>query len=858
MRISAITPKFFGKYKHDQSLKLQDSSMIVVYGQNETGKSTFVDCAVTLLSAKYDSSLLSAYGEPGTVLSGEVSLTENGEALNISFKPEAKIPERTTEVKRVAKPAKSDLWKKIQNLESGIIRNLYRVNSIEIADGEKTKEKLKQYELGDKRGVSIPGKIDAYRTRLRKYEHAIEEYRVKILELNSTKSEVTRTSDDYRKIKSRIDEIEKAISDCRNELSKVHAKLAGIGFCRGSKTVADEAQSAKKALTNCEKEGVLVPREFAQYATLISEIIRSVGSLDSDLGESEKREATSSLRELEEAIESESLALTGRKDFMQSHSNLFNQEYLSDILQKIRNEIAQRDALLDSVNLSTLQDKQTELDIAVQQAEIEKENWSKFSDNRTAQQFSVSSDAVMLEIDIKSGIKQLNFLAILAVVAAIPILIRGERFGAIALIALAVGLFFLARGSALKPKAATSEGGNQKKECAGRVITADDLVITRRKDLTDLSERKSGLEGQHQEKLKTIEGLITELGLKEKSTISSKAFGAIEDRVRKIVETSSLLEGRKTLCAISIAKNKDQNVEFDAQKKHLVSTLKHLGESISGDEFNSRDVLIGLANDRLERFEEQNLWRKSISEWDVSLAREKNLEIINELRSLDEEGWTNEEKKLEERKNNADVDIETKNSELFKAQSHKKELETRQQLPQLNLEISVIENELRESHMNILRLTLQIEMVEKFAKMRAEHTKPKLHKSIQGMVLAVADKWKSVNFSEGDLNDSSIVITIEYEDGSIVGDKSLSVGARSLLFLAIRVAIMKQEAESISKFNFPLLCDDPLLPLDDVRTKQAFEMLKKESEGHQIIYFTCKEEIRDLALSSGVPVVVIS
>lgn len=294
------------------------------------------------------------------------------------------------------------------------------------------------------------------------------------------------------------------------------------------------------------------------------------------------------------------------------------------------------------------------------------------------------------------------------------------------------------------------------------------------------------------------------------------------------------------------------------KKKHLVSTFRQLGESISGDEFNSRDALIGLAKSRLEKFEEQTRWRRSISEWEVSLALQNNFEYVDELRALNEDGWADEERKIEEFSKRTELDLEAKNKALFEAQKQKSDLETQQLLPQLNLEISEVNRELQKSYLNILRLNLQIEMVEKFARSRAEHAKPKLHKSIQEMVLSVADEWKSVNFSQGDRNDSSMVVTIEYKNGMVIDDKKLSAGARSLLFVAMRVAIMKQEAESISKLNFPLLCDDPLLHLDDIRTAQAFKMLKNESEGHQIIYFTCKEEIRDLALSSGVPVVLIA
>ena len=584
-----------------------------------------------------------------------------------------------------------------------------------------------------------------------------------------------------------------------------------------------------------------------------------VDVLDHDLGESEQDKAASLVKELKEKIGAKSLALTEHRDYLQSNSKLFNNlQYRKDILQKIRGEIASRDELAKLLNENDLQEKQTELDIAERQAQIEKESWAKFGDGRTAQQFLSGLDAVQTKAEVKDGVKPFKLVAILAFLVAVPIFIIGERSGAGVLIALAVVLFFLARGTLPGSQVLTPDISSEKKQCASRVMEADNLVATRRKDLATLIERFNGTKAQIEKKLESIKKLISELGVKEEANLSSERFGVIEEQVRDMADCSTDLADAMRKFDESVAKTEQQKIKFEEQKKHLVSMFKQLGETISGDEFNSRDALIGLANSRLEKFKEQKVWRGLINEWEVSLAQQSNVEYIGELRELNEAGWTDEEKRLEEFKSKVESDLEERNQALFRAHEQKRELETQQLLPQLNLEISEVNRELRESRINTLRLNFQIEMVEKFARSRAEHAKPKLHKSIQEMVLSVADEWKSVNFSQDDQSDSSMVVTVEYKNGMVIDDKKLSAGAKSLLFVAMRVAIMKQEAESASKLNFPLLCDDPLLHLDDIRTAQAFKMLKKEAEDHQIIYFTCKEEIRDMAISSGVPVVTIS
>ncbi len=72
----------------------------------------------------------------------------------------------------------------------------------------------------------------------------------------------------------------------------------------------------------------------------------------------------------------------------------------------------------------------------------------------------------------------------------------------------------------------------------------------------------------------------------------------------------------------------------------------------------------------------------------------------------------------------------------------------------------------------------------------------------------------------------------------------------------MRVAIMQQEATN--GLSIPLFCDDPLIYMDDDRTRLALQMLKEASIGHQIVYFTCKKEILNLAKDMEIPVKIIT
>ena len=87
-----------------------------------------------------------------------------------------------------------------------------------------------------------------------------------------------------------------------------------------------------------------------------------------------------------------------------------------------------------------------------------------------------------------------------------------------------------------------------------------------------------------------------------------------------------------------------------------------------------------------------------------------------------------------------------------------------------------------------------------------------------------------------------------------VGDHAISDGGRALLYLAIRLAFAQQDA-SRRQIALPIICDDPLIHFDDARQQAAVQLLKKVSDEHQVVLFTCERDTRDYAASLGANVV---
>ena len=182
-------------------------------------------------------------------------------------------------------------------------------------------------------------------------------------------------------------------------------------------------------------------------------------------------------------------------------------------------------------------------------------------------------------------------------------------------------------------------------------------------------------------------------------------------------------------------------------------------------------------------------------------------------------------------------------------------LEDFSQMTKIRSDIESLDEQIRDLQLLEIQFSLQVQLLRKFATKRAEESKPELVKKVQNMVLRVAEDWANLEFltdDEGNIQN----IEVQYKNGSSVSDFNLSSGAQSLVYLAMRIAVMHQEASN--GLSIPLLCDDPLIYMDDDRTRLALQMLKEASVGHQIIYFTCKKEILNLARDMEIPVKTIT
>jgi uncharacterized protein YhaN len=101
--------------------------------------------------------------------------------------------------------------------------------------------------------------------------------------------------------------------------------------------------------------------------------------------------------------------------------------------------------------------------------------------------------------------------------------------------------------------------------------------------------------------------------------------------------------------------------------------------------------------------------------------------------------------------------------------------------------------------------------------------------------------------------------SVERKDHLRFTVKELSQGTINQLYVSLRLAICEVMSESM---HLPFMIDDAFVHFDDTRNKRMISILEEISDRHQILLFTCKQEVITefhdkylLQLTKGLPLV---
>ena len=181
------------------------------------------------------------------------------------------------------------------------------------------------------------------------------------------------------------------------------------------------------------------------------------------------------------------------------------------------------------------------------------------------------------------------------------------------------------------------------------------------------------------------------------------------------------------------------------------------------------------------------------------------------------------------------------------------EKEAMEILPSLLLQLGESEESLEDATRDRKAYELASSMLDEMINRFERDNQDPLIQEAQQIISQVVPNWGSLLYSRDDKG--NVLIERDGFGGKLI-DERLSDGGRALLYLGIRLAFAKKDAEKRG-IHLPLICDDPFIHFDDDRTAASIKMFKSIAEQHQVILFTCEESTLDMARAQGAHVIKI-
>ena len=859
MKITNITPKLFGKYRSDTPLDLPDAPMVVVYGKNEAGKTTYADMAATLMSSTYDTALVNKYGDYQDTLKGSLDIKEGTDSVTIQF-VRASVPKKGgVKVQREA-TTKTVLWQRMQSIQGSIIRHIFRVSSHEITNGENSKAQFDAYGLGDRRGTSI-------RATLNKYESQKSETSKKLGKAKEAKSakqkdlrNAEKSTGNYEKLLTRIAGFTNQIDSLLVEEANERDRLEQVAFCQGARGTISEGLDAENRLNQIEGDGLLIKTQFARIRERILEIGDEIEQLKID----DKQETLERLQsELDIAVDNVDSVLASlqlSRDEILNNPSITSDVVRVDLLNDLVEKASKRVLLEEEDKPQELTSRKEEIKAITDRLALASTNWKRFNLGVSPQEYSGSPRTSVSTSAQSTGSRFPSWSFLLPLIGMGVSFVAQEIVGAVLSIAFGIFLFLLQRY--LRPSTvghglveSVQHDYTIVSDAATEVMDAEKALGAAELALLALERNEANRLTKVSDLLSAIQEILQQHLIQVSASSTARAFTAYFESLKSAVnhcDEERLAKGRLS----------SQESDLQSAQERLVLLIQEIEEifltvGIPFDPafFSSANGSVSVLRTLSKDYEMQSALREKVAS-KTQLAKERSDELEIQtmmLSSADEliliksasEARTTE---LQDQRKDLETDRRLLDEE-------REALEDFSQMTNIRSDIESLDEQIRDLQLLEIQFSLQVQLLRKFATKRAEESKPELVKKVQNMVLRVAEDWANLEFltdDEGNIQN----IEVQYKNGSSVSDFNLSSGAQSLVYLAMRIAVMHQEASN--GLSIPLLCDDPLIYMDDDRTRLALQMLKEASVGHQIIYFTCKKEILNLARDMEIPVKTIT
>ena len=164
---------------------------------------------------------------------------------------------------------------------------------------------------------------------------------------------------------------------------------------------------------------------------------------------------------------------------------------------------------------------------------------------------------------------------------------------------------------------------------------------------------------------------------------------------------------------------------------------------------------------------------------------------------------------------------------------------------QIDEDLAVAERNCREMEKNRLALSTALETIENLSKQQQEVLAPQLNAAVEQRFLRLCGG----RYNEVKIDPDFQVWVREQDSGELRSAEHLSRGTQDQLYFALRFGIL--DLVSNQDEPCPSLLDEPFAAYDRIRLGEAFKVLEEESGRRQLILFTCREDLLDLAGKHG-------
>jgi uncharacterized protein YhaN len=166
-------------------------------------------------------------------------------------------------------------------------------------------------------------------------------------------------------------------------------------------------------------------------------------------------------------------------------------------------------------------------------------------------------------------------------------------------------------------------------------------------------------------------------------------------------------------------------------------------------------------------------------------------------------------------------------------------------VPEIEEDLAAAEEAVANLELNRAALTEALETLRILAREQQEVLAPQLNQLVDGRFLRLAGgRYQEVKI------DPELEIRVRERDtGELRDSRLLSRGTQDQLYFAMRFGVL--DLLSSDDEPCPCLLDEPFAAYDRERSVEAFRILASEAERRQLLLFTCREDIRDLALLHG-------